>query len=146
VGIRTRGWPLAARLAAWTRDSAGATVEVGALDITLYRDDVNLAVRRPVLRGTEIPFSLDDTELVLVDDVLATGRTVRAALGAISDLGRPARVRLAVLVDRGSRELPVQADVVGIEIPCRREDRIRVGIRPIDELDEIRLIRSAPST
>jgi pyrimidine operon attenuation protein/uracil phosphoribosyltransferase len=99
---------------------AGEDVPVGAVDITLYRDDLGQANRWPVLRGTEIPFVVDGAEIILVDDVLFTGRTVRAALNAICDLGRPSRVRLAALIDRGHRELPVQPDVVGRTVPTER--------------------------
>ncbi len=106
VGIRSRGVPLAQRLSRELGRLFGKPVDVGAVDITLYRDDLGQADHWPVLRGTEIPFNIDGAEVVLVDDVLFTGRTVRAALNAICDLGRPARVRLAVLVDRGHRELP----------------------------------------
>ena len=100
------------------------------MDITLYRDDLGKADRWPVLRGTEIPFGVDGAEIVLVDDVLFTGRTVRAALNAICDLGRPACVRLAVLIDRGHRELPVQPDVVGLHVPTERRERVRVRVQP----------------
>jgi pyrimidine operon attenuation protein/uracil phosphoribosyltransferase len=115
----------------------GERVPVGAVDITLYRDDLGHADRWPVLHGTEIPFSVDGVEVVLVDDVLFTGRTVRAALNAICDLGRPARIRLAVVVDRGHREFPVQPDVVGMVVPTDRQERVRVRIAPIDSADEI---------
>jgi len=116
VGIRTRGVPLAGRLARELRLLLGRDIEVGAVDITLYRDDLGQSQRWPVLRGTEIPFDIDGAEVVLVDDVLFTGRTVRAALNAICDLGRPACIRLAALVDRGHREIPIQADVVGLNV------------------------------
>ncbi len=112
-------------------------VKVGAVDITLYRDDLRSVDHWPVLRGTEIPFDIDGAEVVLVDDVLFTGRTVRAALNAICDLGRPACVRLAVLVDRGHRELPIQPDVVGLSVKFEHQDRVRVRLQPIDAVDEI---------
>ncbi len=137
VGIRNRGYPLAVRLAGLLVPLVGADVAVGAVDITLYRDDLDQADRWPVLRGTEIPFDVDGADLVLVDDVLFTGRTVRAALNAVCDLGRPARVRLAVLVDRGHRELPIQADAVGLSLDTTREERIDVRLTPIDATDEI---------
>jgi pyrimidine operon attenuation protein/uracil phosphoribosyltransferase len=137
VGIRSRGVPLAQRLARELRPILQVEVAVGAVDITLYRDDLGQAERWPVLRGTEIPFNLDGADVVLVDDVLFTGRTVRAALNAICDLGRPACIRLAVLVDRGHRELPIQADVVGLPVATNRADRVRVRLRPIDPVEEI---------
>jgi pyrimidine operon attenuation protein/uracil phosphoribosyltransferase len=137
VGVRTRGVPLAHRLAELLRPQVGSEVLVGAVDITLYRDDLGQADRWPVLRGTEIPFNVDGVEIVLVDDVLFTGRTVRAALNAICDLGRPACIRLAVLVDRGHREIPVQPDVVGLDVPTERGERVRVRIGPVDPVDEI---------
>jgi pyrimidine operon attenuation protein/uracil phosphoribosyltransferase len=137
VGVRTRGVPLAERLARELRVLLGGEVEVGAVDITLYRDDLGHGQRWPVLRGTEIPFGIDGAELVLVDDVLFTGRTVRAALNAICDLGRPARIRLAVLIDRGHREIPIQPDVVGLSVATDRRDFVRVRLRPSDPRDEV---------
>jgi pyrimidine operon attenuation protein/uracil phosphoribosyltransferase len=137
VGVRTRGVPLARRLAEKLRPLLGEEVLVGAVDITLYRDDLGQGEHWPVLRGTEISFNVDGVEIVLVDDVLFTGRTVRAALNTSCDLGRPACIRLAVLVDRGHRELPIQPDVVGLDVPTEREERVRVRIGPIDPVDEI---------
>jgi pyrimidine operon attenuation protein / uracil phosphoribosyltransferase len=137
VGIRTRGVPLAQRLAEEIRRLLKVEVDVGAVEITLYRDDLGQSERWPVLRGTEIPLNLDGVDVVLVDDVLFTGRTVRAALNAICDLGRPARIRLAVLVDRGHREIPIQAEVVGLQVSTHREDRVRVRLHPIDPVEEI---------
>lgn len=137
VGVRTRGVPIAHRLAEVLRPMLGEEVLVGAVDITLYRDDLGQGDRWPVLRGTEIPFDVDDVDVVLVDDVLFTGRTIRAAMNTICDLGRPARVRLAVLVDRGHRELPVQPDVVGLHVPTERGERVRVRVGPVDPVDEI---------
>ena len=131
------GVPIARRLAERLRPIVGAEVPVGAVDITLYRDDLGRGDRWPVLRGTEIPFAVDGAEIVLVDDVLFTGRTVRAALNAVCDLGRPACVRLAVLVDRGGRELPIQADFVGLRVATERRERVRVRVRPVDPVDEI---------
>jgi pyrimidine operon attenuation protein/uracil phosphoribosyltransferase len=137
VGVRTRGVTLAQRLAkelgAYTDDQ----VLVGAVDITLYRDDLEQSRRWPVLLGTEILFRIDGAEIILVDDVLFTGRTIRAALNAICDLGRPARIRLAVLVDRCHRELPIQPDIVGMHLTTDRRDRVRVRLQPIDPNDEI---------
>ncbi len=137
VGIRNRGVPIAHQLAARIQSRIGVDVPVGAVDITLYRDDLGQADRWPVLRGTEIAFNVDGAEIVLVDDVLFTGRTVRAALNAICDLGRPARIRLAVVVDRGHREIPVQPDVVGLVLPTDRRERVQVRIVPVDPADEI---------
>jgi pyrimidine operon attenuation protein/uracil phosphoribosyltransferase len=137
VGIRSRGVPLAERLARELRLIVGRDVEVGAVDITLYRDDLGQAEKWPVLRGTEIPFDIEGAEVVLVDDVLFTGRTVRAALNAVCDLGRPACVRLAALVDRGHRELPIQADVVGLNVQTDHGDHVRVRLHPVDPVEEI---------
>lgn len=142
VGVHTRGFPIACRLAAALGNLVGGEVPVGALDITLYRDDLEQAPHWPVLRGTEIPFEVEGADLILVDDVLFTGRTIRAALNSVCDLGRPARVRLAVLIDRGHRELPIQPDVVGMTIETGRDDHVRVLVKPVDPVDEIVLVRS----
>ncbi len=143
VGVRTRGVPLAQRLAQELQRLLGENVDVGAVDITLYRDDLGDAERWPVLRGTDIPFQVDGAEVVLVDDVLFTGRTVRAALNAICDLGRPACIRLAVLVDRGHREIPIQPDVVGLNVATDLDDRVRVRLQPVDPVDEVVTISAA---
>lgn len=137
VGVRSRGVPLAQRLAAKLQTLLGTEVPVGAVDITLYRDDLAQASHWPVLRGTEIPFQVDGAEIVMVDDVLFTGRTTRAALNTICDLGRPARVRLAALVDRGHREFPIQPDIVGLKLATDRNEHIRVRTTPLDPGDEI---------
>jgi pyrimidine operon attenuation protein / uracil phosphoribosyltransferase len=137
VGVRSRGVPLAERLARQLRLLLGEEVKVGAVDITLYRDDVGHSPRWPVLHGTEIPFDVDGAEVVLVDDVLFTGRTVRAAMNAVCDLGRPARVRLAVLVDRGHRELPIEPDVVGLAVQTEWNEHVRVRLTPVDAADEV---------
>ena len=137
VGIRSRGYPLALRLAETVKAESGQDIAVGAVDITLYRDDLDTTNRWPVLLGTQIPFEIDGADIVLVDDVLFTGRTVRAALNTICDLGRPARVRLAVLVDRGHREIPIQADIVGLSLQTRREQRVKARVKPIDATDEV---------
>lgn len=137
VGIRTRGVPIARRIAHFLRDQHQLTPMVGAVDITLYRDDLDKARRWPVLRGTEIDFPVDDVEIVLVDDVLYTGRSARAAMNTVCDLGRPACVRLAVVVDRGQRELPIQADYVGMSSEADSSDRIIVRIEPVDEHEGI---------
>ena len=141
VGVRTRGVPIAERLA--TR--IDAAVLVGAVDITLYRDDLAEIDHWPVLHGTEITFAVDGLDIVLVDDVLFTGRTVRAAINALCDLGRPARIRLVTLVDRGHRELPVRADLVGLEIATELTEIIKVRVQPVDPVDEI-VRATRPST
>jgi pyrimidine operon attenuation protein/uracil phosphoribosyltransferase len=141
VGVRTRGVPIARRLAAILREIAGTEVPTGALDITLYRDDLmKTAVGpQPIVRRTEIPFSIDGRHIVLVDDVLYTGRTVRAALDALIDFGRPSTIQLVVLVDRGHRELPVKADYVGKNVPTSRRETIHVRLAEIDGRDEVTL-------
>jgi pyrimidine operon attenuation protein/uracil phosphoribosyltransferase len=139
VGIRARGVPLARRLARNLLEISNETVPTGALDITLYRDDLmRTAVGpQPLVRRTEIPFSIDDRTIVLVDDVLYTGRTIRAALDALIDFGRPRAIQLVVLVDRGHRELPIKADYVGKNIPTSRRETIRVRLQETDGVDEV---------
>ena len=141
VGIRRRGVPIARRIAQALRESSGGEVPVGAVDITLYRDDLDQGHRWPVLLGTSISFDVDGADIVLVDDVLFTGRTVRAALNAVCDLGRPGRVRLAALVDRGHREFPIQPDVVGLSLSTQRDDRVLVRVKPTDPADEVVRVR-----
>ena len=132
VGILTRGVPLAEAIAAEIERAEGERVPIGHLDITLYRDDLSTIAPNPVVRESKFPFELDDRVLVLCDDVLYTGRTVRAALDALVDYGRPRAVRLAVLVDRGHRELPIQADVVGREVPTSASEVIKVFFAATD--------------
>ncbi len=144
VGLRTRGIPLAARLRRQLEELSGEPVALGRLDPTLYRDDLWLG--RPRLEPTDVPVDVSGRRVVLVDDVLFTGRTVRAALDAIMDLGRPARVQLAVLVDRGHRELPIHADFVGQALATRREQRVAVRLHEIDGRDEVVLVDQAAST
>ena len=132
VGIRRRGVPLAQRIAATLADLEGERVPVGTLDITLYRDDLGLRGPAPIVRSTSIPTNITDRTVVLVDDVLYTGRTVRAALDALADLGRPARIQLAVLVDRGHRELPIRADFVGKNVPTAGDERIETRLHEVD--------------
>jgi pyrimidine operon attenuation protein/uracil phosphoribosyltransferase len=141
VGVRTRGVPIARRLAAILRDITGHEVATGALDITLYRDDLmKTAVGpQPIVRRTEIPFSIDGRHIVLVDDVLYTGRTIRAALDALIDFGRPSTIQLVVLVDRGHRELPIKADYVGKNVPTSRRETIHVRLAEIDGDDDVTL-------
>lgn len=146
IGIHRRGVPLARRLAALLQKAEGVTLPVGTLDINLYRDDFSSAGTAPVLRGTQVDFSLEGKTVVLVDDVLFTGRTVRAALDALVDLGRPARVQLAVLVDRGHRELPIQADYVGLSLSTRREDHVELRLTETDGEDALYLEGPEPNT
>ena len=127
VGIQRRGVPLAHRVADAIREHEGVTVPVGALDITFYRDDLSLVAQQPLVKGTAIPFDLNGSTVVLVDDVLYTGRTVRAALDAIAEYGRPRLVQLAVMVDRGHRELPIRPDFVGKNLPTSRTEDVRVS-------------------
>ena len=136
VGIRTRGVPLAERIAEALADIDGTKVPVGTLDVTLYRDDYASAGPRP-LAETHVPTELDGRVVVLVDDVLYTGRTIRAAMDAVMDLGRPSAVRLAVLVDRGHRELPIRADYVGKNLPTAPEQSVRVRLGETDGADEV---------
>jgi len=139
VGVRSRGVPLARRIASVLASAGGADVETGALDITLYRDDLMRSAvgPQPVVRRTEIPFSIDERTIVLVDDVLYTGRTTRAALDALIDFGRPRAIQLVVLVDRGHRELPIKADYVGKNVPTSRKESVQVRLQELDGVDEV---------
>jgi pyrimidine operon attenuation protein/uracil phosphoribosyltransferase len=139
VGIRRRGVPLAHRIRDLIREIEGAQVPLGVLDITLYRDDLQTIAQQPVVRTTEIPVSIDDRIVVLVDDVLYTGRTVRSALDALIDLGRPAAIQLAVLVDRGHRELPIRADFVGKNVPTSSREVVAVCVLEEDGTDEVQI-------
>jgi pyrimidine operon attenuation protein / uracil phosphoribosyltransferase len=144
VGIHTRGVPLAGRLAQALEEATGKAVAVGWLDITLYRDDVGPwrpAHQQPVLKQTVLPRSIDDRTIYLVDDVLFTGRTIRAALDTLIDYGRPLAVRLAVLVDRGHRELPIAADVIGRSLETARDEDVQVRFRETDGVDGVWLGR-----
>ncbi len=140
VGIQRRGVELAARLAAVLASGAGS-VPRGALDITLYRDDLETVGPRPIVGETHLPVALDGRHVWIVDDVLFTGRTVRAALDELADFGRPARIGLAVLVDRGGRELPIQADVVGERVTTQAGDRVEVQVSELDGRDAVELVR-----
>ena len=143
VGIRTRGVPVAQRLAGKLAEIHSAEPRTGLLDINLYRDDLSLvSTAHPVLRKTEIPFEVDGSKIVLVDDVLFTGRTIRAALDALMDLGRPDWIQLAVLVDRGHREVPIRADYVGKNVPTSHDEQVEVRLKETDDKDEVMLIRS----
>jgi len=139
VGIRTRGVPLARRLARALKEINGVDVPTGALDITLYRDDLMRSAvgPQPVIRRTEVSFSIDDRKILLVDDVLYTGRTIRAALDALIDFGRPRAIQLVVLVDRGHRELPIKADYVGKNLPTSLRQSVQVRLQEIDGVDEV---------
>jgi pyrimidine operon attenuation protein/uracil phosphoribosyltransferase len=148
VGIQTRGVPLAQRLARLIEERAGEAPELGAVDITFYRDDVRVRGGeaplhpQPLVRATQLDFPLEGRTVILVDDVLYTGRTIRAAIEALFDYGRPARVQLAVLVDRGHRELPIRPDYVGKNLPTSRTERIQVQLVEIDEVDNVLLVSS----
>ena len=135
-GLRTRGVTLAHRLAAKLASIDGASVPVGTLDITLYRDDLDMR-GAPVIRGTDIPFSIKNKTVVLVDDVLYTGRTIRAALDALIDLGRPNMIHLAILVDRGHRELPIRPDYIGKNLPTSKRESVAVRLREHDGEDRV---------
>jgi pyrimidine operon attenuation protein/uracil phosphoribosyltransferase len=143
VGIQRRGVPLARRIADAIFDHEGARVPVGALDITFYRDDLSLIAQQPVVKGTDLPFDLNGLTIVLVDDVLYTGRTVRSAMDALIDFGRPRAIRLAVLIDRGHRELPIRADHVGKNVPTSKEEIVHVHVSEFDDSDEVTIARRA---
>jgi len=137
VGIRRRGGPLAERIAQKIKEIEGVEIPVGVLDITLYRDDLTTLASQPMVHRTEVPFDVTGKVIVLTDDVLYTGRTVRAALDALIDLGRPKCIQLAVLIDRGHRELPIKADYVGKNVPTSRKEIITVRMKEIDGKDEV---------
>ncbi len=145
IGIRTRGVPIAKRIATLLFDITGCEVPTGALDITLYRDDLmrHPVGPQPVVRSTEIPFSIDDKRILLVDDVLFTGRTIRAALDALIDFGRPKVIQLLVMVDRGHRELPIKADYVGKNLPTSRAESVAVRLVETDGRDEVVIDKEA---
>jgi len=141
IGIQRRGVPLAQRIADAIAQAEGVKVPVGALDITFYRDDLSMVATQPVVKGTELPFDVNHYTVVLVDDVLYTGRTVRAAMDALVDFGRPLAIRLAVLVDRGHREFPIRADHVGKNVPTSREEIIQVRLTEVDGAEEVLIAR-----
>jgi len=143
VGVRTRGAHLAQRLAGLIAEISGAAPPVGILDITLYRDDLSSIAQQPVVHKTEINFDIEDKKVVLVDDVLYTGRTVRAALDEIIDFGRPQFIQLAVLVDRGHRELPIRADYVGKNIPTSTKETVEVRLAESEGIDEVVVLEKA---
>jgi pyrimidine operon attenuation protein / uracil phosphoribosyltransferase len=137
LGIRTRGAPIARRLATKLQELEGRAVPLGQLDITLYRDDLDQRALQPRIGPSEVPVSLSERTVVLVDDVIFTGRSVRAALDAIMDYGRPGSVQLAVLIDRGHRELPIRPDYVGKNVPTARDEDVRVRLEETDGVDEV---------
>ena len=138
VGIKTRGIYVAERIAARMQQIEGVAIPVGKLDISLYRDDVHTSDgREPEIKGTDIPFSIEGKQVILIDDVLFTGRTIRAALDALMDIGRPSKISLAVFVDRGHRELPIRADFVGKNIPTSLEEQIKVAMQEVDGEDHV---------
>jgi pyrimidine operon attenuation protein/uracil phosphoribosyltransferase len=145
VGMHTRGVPLAKRLAANIKTFEGLEVPVGALDISLYRDDLSSLDPQPAVKNTDIPANVDSKSVVLVDDVLYTGRSIRAAMDALTDLGRPQLIQLAVLVDRGHREMPIRADYVGKNIPSARDEEIQVRLVETDGVDEVAIINLSSS-
>ena len=139
VGIRTRGVPLAQRIAKEIESIEHTKLEVGSLDITLYRDDLSSLAYNPVVRGTEIDFDISGKTIVLVDDALFTGRTIRCALDALIDMGRPKSIQLAVMIDRGHKELPIKADYVGKNVPTATSESVEVTLQEIDGVDEVSL-------
>lgn len=140
LGIRTRGVPLAQRIKGKIKEIEGADLPLGILDITLYRDDLSTIAKLPIVNGTQIDFDVNDKKLVLVDDVLYTGRTVRAALDAIVDIGRPLAIQLMVLVDRGHRELPIRADYVGKNVPTSKKEIIKVNLKEVDGENSVLIV------
>jgi pyrimidine operon attenuation protein/uracil phosphoribosyltransferase len=140
AGIRTRGVPLAEKIAAEIERSESVKLPVGILDITLYRDDLSTVGLQPLVKGTHLPRPIDDCVVILCDDVLYTGRTVRAALDELIDYGRPRGVQLAVLIDRGHRELPIQADFVGKKVPTSQSEIIEVSFLSTDETEQVRIL------
>ncbi len=141
IGIRTRGEFLAKRIAKKIQEIEGVEIPVGVLDIVMYRDDFRVKHKLPAVEVTDIPFGIDNKTLILVDDVVYTGRTIRAALDALVDFGRAAKIRLAVLVDRGHREMPIKPDYVGKNFPTADDEEIRVKVTEVDDKDEILLVQ-----
>lgn len=142
VGIRTRGVPLAKRLAANIEKFENLKLHVGALDFSLYRDDLSSLETPPAVQHTKIPTDIDGKSVILVDDVLYTGRSIRAAMDALIDLGRPRLIQLAVLIDRGHREMPIRADYVGKNIPSARDEEIQVCLVETDGVDEVAIVKA----
>lgn len=137
IGIHRRGVPIAKRIAAYIDDFEGVKVDIGTLDITFYRDDLSLLADHPIIKGTDIAFDINKKTIVLCDDVLYTGRTVRAALDAMMDMGRPNYIQLAVVVDRGHRELPIRADYIGKNIPTSKNEFVEVRVTEFDGVDNV---------
>jgi pyrimidine operon attenuation protein/uracil phosphoribosyltransferase len=142
VGIRTGGVHLAHRLVRRIQEIEGTCIPIGELDITLYRDDLSLRKDQPILRTTSVPFKISDMKVVLVDDVLFTGRTIRAAMDGLIDLGRPAEIQLAVLVDRGHRQLPIKANYIGKNIPTSRDEAVQVFLDEDGEEDRVAILKA----
>ena len=142
IGIHTRGVPLAQRLAELIKEHEKKEIPVGILDITFYRDDLTLVSPQPVVHRSIVPFSIDEKKVVLVDDVLYTGRTVRAALDALIDLGRPSMIQLAVLIDRGHRELPIRADYIGKNVPTSKREVIQVKLQEVDGAESVVILEA----
>ncbi len=140
VGIRSRGVPLAERIAAYLKEIENTEIPVGIIDITLYRDDLSTISHQPVIKGSSIDFEMEGAVVILVDDVLFTGRTVRAAIDALLDFGRPKQIQYAVLVDRGHRELPIKADYVGKNVPTSKEEIIKVSLKETDGEDSVKIV------
>ncbi|HTV59978.1 MAG TPA: bifunctional pyr operon transcriptional regulator/uracil phosphoribosyltransferase PyrR [Verrucomicrobiae bacterium] len=140
IGVRRRGVPISQRLERIIRTFSGIEIPVGTLDITLYRDDLSTVAQQPVVQSTEIPFGVDGRDLVLIDDVLYTGRTVRAAMNGLFDLGRPRRVRLCVLIDRGHRELPIEASFIGRTVETSDTEIVEVRLQEIDKEERVMLV------
>ena len=140
VGIRRRGVPLASRLQAYLNEIEGTSIPLGILDITLYRDDLAERQDQPEVHTTDVPFDLNKKQVIVVDDVLYTGRTIRAAMDALIDLGRPATIQLAVLVDRGHRELPIRADYVGKNVPTSSSELVQVRLKEVDGEDMVAIL------
>ncbi len=137
VGIKTRGVPMAQRISEYLKEISGVEIKVGILDISLYRDDLSLIASRPILNDTKIDFPIDDANVIMFDDVLYTGRTVRAAIDAVFDIGRPKVLQLCVLIDRGHRELPVKADYIGSSVPTSGDEIIKVTFKESDGEDAV---------
>lgn len=140
VGIRSRGVPMAERLAKYLEEIEDIKVKTGILDISLYRDDLSLIAEKPVLKGTKLDFDVENKTIVLIDDVLYTGRTVRSAIAAILDIGRPKRIELAVLIDRGHHEMPVKADYLGKFVPTSGKEIIKVSFNETDDDEKVRIM------
>jgi pyrimidine operon attenuation protein/uracil phosphoribosyltransferase len=140
VGIRSRGVPLAERMSAYLKKIESVDIPVGIIDITLYRDDLSTIAHQPVIKGSSIDFEMEGAVVILVDDVLYTGRTVRAAIDALLDFGRPSQIQLAVLVDRGHRELPIKSDYVGKNVPTSNEEIIKVSFEETDGEDSVKIV------